>query len=68
MISWLKSPAGNPNFVGGTYLVTQRSREHDDLPRAYEPNKVEKKWYGFWLQNGYFKPIIDKVFNFIRSD
>jgi valyl-tRNA synthetase len=30
-----------------------------EMPKAYEPGKVEKKWYKFWLEKGYFKPRID---------
>jgi len=30
-----------------------------DMPKAYEPGKVEQKWYQFWLDKGYFKPKID---------
>ena len=30
-----------------------------ELPKAYEPGKIEKKWYGFWLKQGYFTPKID---------
>ncbi|BCL81679.1 valine--tRNA ligase [Ktedonobacteria bacterium brp13] len=26
------------------------------LPKAYEPQAVEEKWYRFWEENGYFKP------------
>lgn len=26
------------------------------LPKAYEPQAVEGKWYRFWEENGYFKP------------
>ncbi|MDP7286067.1 MAG: valine--tRNA ligase [Dehalococcoidales bacterium] len=29
------------------------------MPKAYEPGKVEQKWYRFWLEKGYFKPKID---------
>jgi len=29
------------------------------MPRAYEPGKVEQKWYRLWLDRGYFKPRID---------
>ena len=25
-----------------------------DLPKSYEPKGVEEKWYGFWLEKGYF--------------
>ncbi|GHO74471.1 valine--tRNA ligase [Ktedonobacter sp. SOSP1-85] len=27
-----------------------------DLPKAYEPQAVEAKWYRFWEEGGYFKP------------
>jgi len=29
------------------------------IPKAYEPGKIEKKWYKFWLKQGYFTPKID---------
>ncbi len=29
------------------------------MPKAYEPQKVEQKWYKFWLDKGYFAPKID---------
>jgi len=31
----------------------------EEMPKAYEPGKVEQKWYQFWLDKGYFKPRID---------
>jgi len=30
-----------------------------DIPKAYEPGKIENKWYDFWLEQGYFTPRID---------
>jgi len=30
-----------------------------EMPKVYEPGKVEAKWYQFWLEKGYFKPNID---------
>ena len=30
-----------------------------EMPKAYEPGKVEQKWYQFWLKKGYFEPKID---------
>ncbi len=30
-----------------------------EMPKAYEPAKVEQKWYKFWLDKGYFTPKID---------
>jgi len=29
------------------------------MPKAYQADKVESKWYQFWLEKGYFKPEID---------
>ncbi|MBN1862991.1 MAG: valine--tRNA ligase, partial [Dehalococcoidales bacterium] len=29
------------------------------MPKAYEPGKVEQKWYQFWLENGCFTPKVD---------
>jgi valyl-tRNA synthetase len=30
-----------------------------EIPKTYEPGKIEKKWYDFWLKQGYFTPRID---------
>jgi valyl-tRNA synthetase len=30
-----------------------------EIPKAYEPGKIESKWYAFWLKQGYFTPGID---------
>jgi len=30
-----------------------------ELPKAYDPHAVERKWYQYWLENGYFTPKID---------
>jgi valyl-tRNA synthetase len=30
-----------------------------EIPKAYEPGRIEKKWYKFWLEKGYFTPKID---------
>ncbi len=30
-----------------------------EMPKAYEPGRVEQKWYQFWLEKGYFTPEID---------
>jgi valyl-tRNA synthetase len=27
-----------------------------EIPKAYEPHSVEKRWYPFWKEKGYFKP------------
>ena len=30
-----------------------------ETPKAYEPGKIEDKWYDFWLKERYFAPRID---------
>jgi valyl-tRNA synthetase len=30
-----------------------------EISKAYEPGKIEEKWYDFWLKQGYFTPEID---------
>jgi len=39
--------------------MTQTPSIQYEMPKAYEPGKVEAKWYQFWLEKGYFKPRID---------
>lgn len=31
-----------------------------EIPKAYEPGRVEQKWYSFWMERGYFIPKIDR--------
>jgi valyl-tRNA synthetase len=31
----------------------------EEMPKAYEPGRVEQKWYDFWMEKGYFTPKID---------
>jgi valyl-tRNA synthetase len=33
--------------------------ETPELPKAYEASLVEQKWYQYWLDKGYFTPVID---------
>ena len=30
-----------------------------EMPKAYDPKTVEDKWYKFWLEKEYFKPVIN---------
>jgi valyl-tRNA synthetase len=39
--------------------MTQVANIQYEMPKAYQPGKVEQKWYQFWLEKGYFKPKID---------
>ncbi len=39
--------------------MAEARRVQEEMPRAYEPGKVEQKWYRFWLEKGYFKSKID---------
>ncbi len=39
--------------------MTQTPNTQEEMPKAYEPGRVERKWYQFWLEKGYFTPEID---------
>jgi valyl-tRNA synthetase len=39
--------------------MAESTEMHSDMPKAYEPQKVEGKWYQFWLDKGYFRAEID---------
>ncbi|MCJ7743449.1 MAG: valine--tRNA ligase, partial [Dehalococcoidales bacterium] len=39
--------------------MAEATRTKDEMPKAYEPGKIEGKWYQFWLERGYFTPKID---------
>jgi len=32
-----------------------------DIPKAYDPSKVEDKWYEYWLKNNLFHSEVDKT-------
>ncbi|MFC2014475.1 valine--tRNA ligase [Chloroflexota bacterium] len=40
--------------------MAEITQTQDGMPRAYEPGKIEQKWYRFWLEKDYFKPVIDR--------
>ncbi len=33
--------------------------EENNIPKVYDPKLVEKKWYAFWIENGYFHQEVD---------
>jgi valyl-tRNA synthetase len=37
----------------------EQTQTQSEMPKAYEPGKVEQKWYKFWMDRGYFSPVID---------
>jgi valyl-tRNA synthetase len=39
--------------------MAEGTQTKDEMPKAYEPGKIEGKWYQFWLDKGYFTPKID---------
>src|SRR5712672_749824 len=39
-----------------TEATTTGAIDGASLPKAYEPQAVETKWYRFWEEGGYFKP------------
>src|SRR2546425_9226 len=40
-------------------MIEQEKQIISSLPKAYEPQAVESKWYRFWEDGGYFKPAGD---------
>jgi len=32
----------------------------ENLPKNYDPNKVEDKWYDYWMENGLFEAEVDR--------
>ncbi|GAH56523.1 unnamed protein product, partial [marine sediment metagenome] len=44
-----------PHYIFSLDELTNMS----EIPKAYEPGKIEEKWYNFWLEQGYFTPKID---------
>jgi valyl-tRNA synthetase len=39
--------------------MAKPARIQEEMPKAYQPGKVESKWYQFWLEKGYFTAKID---------
>jgi valyl-tRNA synthetase len=39
--------------------MTDTSLTEQEMPKAYDPKTVEDKWYKFWLEKEYFKPVIN---------
>ena len=39
--------------------MTEAPNIQCEMPKAYEPGKVEAKWYQFWLEKNYFRAEID---------
>ena len=37
-----------------------------EISKNYEPQKIEKKWYSYWLEKKYFHAEIDKNKNLSR--
>lgn len=34
--------------------------EENNIPKVYDPAAVEKKWYAYWMKQGYFHQEVDK--------
>jgi valyl-tRNA synthetase len=39
--------------------MTDMPLTEEEMPKAYDPKTVEDKWYKFWLEKDYFKPVIN---------
>ena len=35
--------------------MTEQIDAKSEMSKAYEPGKVEQKWYKFWMEKGYFE-------------
>jgi valyl-tRNA synthetase len=46
-------PEGSHYFIAGLFDMSE-------ISKAYEPARVEQKWYRFWMEHGYFTPKIDR--------
>src|SRR5437764_3470607 len=40
-------------------MIEREKEAIASLPKTYEPQAVEAKWYRFWEEGGYFKPSGD---------
>src|SRR5215472_10236202 len=43
-------------MMAGGDMIEQENKMLSSLPKTYEPQTVEGKWYRFWEEGGYFKP------------
>jgi valyl-tRNA synthetase len=43
-------------MIAGGDMIEQENQILSSLPKTYEPQTVEGKWYRFWEEGGYFKP------------
>lgn len=34
--------------------------EENNIPKVYDPAAVEKKWYAYWTEKGFFHQPVDK--------
>ena len=34
--------------------------EENNIPKVYDPAAVEKKWYAYWVEHGFFHQPVDK--------
>jgi valyl-tRNA synthetase len=39
--------------------MTDTPLTESEMPKAYDPKTVEDKWYQYWLEKDYFKPVIN---------
>jgi len=40
-------------------FATSKKQVKMEIPKTYEPGKAEEKWYGHWMEKGYFKSVPD---------
>ncbi|MDD5509499.1 MAG: valine--tRNA ligase [Dehalococcoidales bacterium] len=39
--------------------MTEQTKMEEEMAKAYQPGKVEPRWYRFWMEKGYFTARID---------
>ena len=44
------------------------SENKTELPKAFDPNGVEDKWYATWSDQNYFKPVDHKNGNHLNNN
>lgn len=41
-------------MIKSEYSIVSKADSTQTIPKQYEPNTVEEKWYSFWEENGFF--------------
>lgn len=47
--------AATPELQEKRGAVTNDNAAKNEMPTTYDPKEVEKKWYSYWMEGGYFR-------------